>query len=172
MRSLHWHSVFQNALLTMGNDDFLIGTFTEPFNTERSDDFVSALEEKLLAFNEANTDSFAISICTANKAEFITNTEQLEHLINDVVSLKNGRKLEEQRLKNQAELSEEDKKQDDLVADILDHNKFTYYFQPIVSAKNGEIFSYEALMRADIAEHISPLAILDSALYERTPASV
>lgn len=147
----------------MGNDDFLIGTFTEPFNTERSDDFVSALEEKLLAFNEANTDSFAISICTANKAELITNTEQLEHLINDVVSLKNGRKLEEQRLKNQAELSEEDKKQDDLVADILDHNKFIYYFQPIVSAKNGEIFSYEALMRADIAEHISPLAILDSA---------
>ena len=93
----------------VGNDDFLIGTFTEPSNTERSDDFVSALEEKLLAFNEANTDSFAISICTANKAEFITNTEQLEHLINDVVSLKNGRKLEEQRLKNQAELSEEDK---------------------------------------------------------------
>ena len=147
----------------MGNDDFLIGTLTEPSDTSRSDAFVAALEEKLLAFNKANTDSFAISICTASKAESITNTEQLEHLINDVVSLKNGKKLEEQRLRNEAELSEEDKKQDQLVADILDHNKFIYHFQPIVSAKDGEIYSYEALMRADVAERISPLSILDSA---------
>ena len=30
---------------------------------------------------------------------------------------------------------------------IIDENQFDYYFQPIVNAKDGEIYSYEALMR-------------------------
>ena len=46
------------------------------------------------------------------------------------------------------------------VEKILDNNQFVYHFQPIVNAINGEIYSYEALMRSGTDKKIPPLAIL------------
>ena len=54
-------------------------------------------------------------------------------------------------------LSDEEKQELLRVMDVLDNNLFTYHFQPIVLADNGEIFGYEALMRA---EGLNPLQIL------------
>ena len=53
---------------------------------------------------------------------------------------------------------------------IIDENQFDYYFQPIVNAKNGEIYSYEALMRPKSSMKLSPLHILKYAgLVNRLP---
>ena len=57
-------------------------------------------------------------------------------------------------------LSPEEKAEYELVRDILDHNKLKYHFQPIVSAVDGSIYSYEALMRSNTEKPISPLAII------------
>ncbi len=57
-------------------------------------------------------------------------------------------------------LSPEDKAKCDLVSRILDDNLLVYHFQPIVRARDGEIYSYEALMRATTEERISPLEII------------
>lgn len=46
---------------------------------------------------------------------------------------------------------------------VLDENSFMYHFQPIVSAKDGSIFAYEALMRTDRKFGLSPLQIIDMA---------
>ena len=46
---------------------------------------------------------------------------------------------------------------------LLENNLFTYHFQPIVDAKNGEIFGYEALMRTMGGISLTPLQILDAA---------
>ncbi|MBR1863184.1 MAG: EAL domain-containing protein [Ruminococcus sp.] len=46
------------------------------------------------------------------------------------------------------------------VGDIIDENAFTYHFQPIVDASSGEIYSYEALMRPEGREGITPYTIL------------
>lgn len=43
---------------------------------------------------------------------------------------------------------------------ILDENRFRYAFQPIVDAKTGNIYAYEALMRAELEEPVSPFLIL------------
>ena len=56
---------------------------------------------------------------------------------------------------SQAEMDEMEE-----VRKILDGNLLKYHFQPIVSAVDGEIYSYEALMRADTDKKISPLQIL------------
>ena len=48
-----------------------------------------------------------------------------------------------------------------MVNQILDENRFQYAFQPIVHAKTGEIYAYEALMRAEIDHHcVSPFILL------------
>lgn len=47
-----------------------------------------------------------------------------------------------------------------MVNTILDENRFRYAFQPIVDAKTGNIYAYEALMRAKLDEPVSPFVIL------------
>ena len=42
-------------------------------------------------------------------------------------------------------------------------NLFTYHFQPIISARNGEVLAYEALMRTGPDIGMNPLEILDIA---------
>ncbi|MCR5676383.1 MAG: EAL domain-containing protein [Lachnospiraceae bacterium] len=69
------------------------------------------------------------------------------------------------------ELTRDEKKEYKETMKILDQNLFRYFFQPIVSAETGEIYSYEALMRADSALPISPLnliryAQMDGRLYD------
>ena len=43
---------------------------------------------------------------------------------------------------------------------IIIENKISYHFQPIVDARTGKIFSYEALMRADANPYLAPPVIL------------
>ena len=43
---------------------------------------------------------------------------------------------------------------------LIDENLFDYYFQPIVSTVDGEIYSYEALMRPKSTLKLTPLHIL------------
>lgn len=58
------------------------------------------------------------------------------------------------------QISESEREEQDLVEKVLDENLFTYFFQPIVDAKTGEIFAYEALMRTTTEQPVSPLTIL------------
>lgn len=46
---------------------------------------------------------------------------------------------------------------------LIEKNLFHYNYQPIVNAKNGEIFAYEALMRTSNGIDMCPVEILDAA---------
>lgn len=43
---------------------------------------------------------------------------------------------------------------------LVSNNLFLYHFQPIVSAKDGEIYAYEALMRTDSSIGMNPFEVL------------
>lgn len=43
---------------------------------------------------------------------------------------------------------------------LITGNMFIYHFQPIIDAKTGEIFAYEALMRTDKSIGLNPLEVL------------
>ncbi len=64
------------------------------------------------------------------------------------------------RRKRLASLSPAERAELERVEKILDGNLFTYHFQPIVDARTGEIYSYEALMRAKDSPGITPFLIL------------
>ncbi len=46
---------------------------------------------------------------------------------------------------------------------LIEQNLFRYCFQPIVDARSGDIYAYEALMRTDERIHMSPMDILNAA---------
>mgnify|MGYP003293678979 CR=1 FL=1 len=54
-----------------------------------------------------------------------------------------------------------------LVHEVIDGNMFKYAFQPIVDARTGEIYAYEALMRTNTQPMLSPLAVLKYATLDK-----
>ena len=65
-------------------------------------------------------------------------------------------------------LNAEEKSEYQLVVKILNENLLDYHFQPIVSATDGEIYAYEALMRSKTQTRVSPLSIIRyAAMQER-----
>ena len=57
-------------------------------------------------------------------------------------------------------LDEKEKEDYGIVTKILDENLFDYHFQPIINARSGDIYAYEALMRARTDTTVSPLSII------------
>lgn len=57
-------------------------------------------------------------------------------------------------------LSDSERVENSKIQQLLDENLFCYHFQPIVRADNGEIYAYEALMRANGMQGITPYHIL------------
>ncbi|MBO6113640.1 MAG: EAL domain-containing protein [Lachnospiraceae bacterium] len=57
-------------------------------------------------------------------------------------------------------LSDDEQQELNEVMHIIDKNLFCYHFQPIVNAQNGEIYSYEALMRPVSEMKLSPFHII------------
>lgn len=62
--------------------------------------------------------------------------------------------------KKLSSLSSDERRELEETQKIIDENRFDYYFQPIVSTKDGEIYSYEALMRPKSDLKLGPYHIL------------
>ena len=90
-----------------------------------------------------------------------------ESLVSVALSRKNGQKSSLQKL-NADGFNDSQIEEAKIVNEILDKNKINYHFQPIVNAKNGEIYAYEALMRVDTDPVIPPLlAIKYAGIFDR-----
>ena len=85
---------------------------------------------------------------------------------------KEGRFKENVPVKEEYVMTPEEEAYMEEVGRILDENRLNYFYQPIVSAENGEIFAFEALMRARSEMKISPLQIIKYATQLKRLADV
>ncbi len=141
----------------LGNDEYLMASISE------DGDVAEKMKQELSAFvdKENNTGKkYTIEICFGEAAGIINDMKDIEHLINESISCKNGNKRSLEPTLDALQFNEEEKKIAEVVKNILDNNLFTYHFQPIIYAGTGEIFSYEALMRSNTSVMVSPLDIL------------
>lgn len=144
----------------LGNGEFLLVEYTE----EKSHNKIQAVRNRILNLLEQHNmmegNPYAISIHTGNSTERVLDKDAFEQMINAAVSRKNGNKVAELRLRRHEELTPKEVEEAKLVKEILDENLLCYYFQPIVNAKTGEIYAFEALMRSQTETAVSPLMIL------------
>lgn len=150
--------------MRMGNDEFVIASVVSAEDTDRGECIASEIKSKLDRACENRGDSVEMGIYYGCSKAAVANVKDLEKLINDAVNIKNQVKDKNvNKGRNKAEITTKDIERDTLVADILDNNHLTYHFQPIVSARDGSIFAYEALMRVFSHIRISPPELLESA---------
>ncbi len=156
--------VIKGYMCHLGSGEFIVVIAASEKQEDRLSLMRDKIQEKLDIYNKETGHAGRLDIYMGRASGMVNNTDDFEDLVNDAVSNKNGNKSKAQRL-NMRKMTKEEKKEADIVCRLLDENKFIYHFQPIVDAGTGEIFAYEALMRSDIPQNISPLQVLKYAEY-------
>ena len=137
--------------------------------SEKSNDCLW-IHELLCELKDVSTDGERMALIERFRRE---HTGDIENAVIDdadtlaemLISLKNSGTDHKLANLSEAELAELQETEH-----IIDENLFDYYFQPIVSAKDGEIYSYEALMRPKSDMKLTPYHILKYAsLVNRLP---
>lgn len=144
----------------LGNDEFVVAQISPEDNADMTRRISERLIEALFTYN-ARPDAVAhIEINAGTKTGRVVSWPDLENIMNIAVSRKNGNKAKALQVRIGKKLSEEELQEAKMVGSILDHNLFTYHFQPIVRAKDGSIYAYEALMRTNVEPRVSPLQVI------------
>lgn len=150
--------------MRMGNDEFVIASLAVHEDEDRGACIVNGLRNKLDEVSEAGGNSVELGIYYGCSKAAVAGTKELEKLINDAVNQKNRIKEKNAiNARNKTKLTDKELERDEQVASVLDNNLLTYHFQPIVSAKDGSIFAYEALLRVFTPTRMSPPELLESA---------
>ncbi|MCM1272943.1 MAG: EAL domain-containing protein [Clostridium sp.] len=149
---------------SFGNGEFLVTMFSVVDGDSMMSEITEKIQKQLDTYNDEKGLEPALSIVVGGSRDSVSGAEEFERLVNKAVSIKNGNRARVQK-NSQIKLSAEEQKNVDVVSDILDNNRLTYHFQPIVDARTGEIFAYEALMRSNTEQFVSPLEILKFAEY-------
>ena len=157
-------AVVNGYLCHLGNGEFIVVLISSEQKKSIMNELENKMREQLELYNMDIGFIGGLYIYAGGAYGMAENADALEDLINDAVSNKNGNKAKAQRI-SQSKMTKEEQKEADIVGDILDDNKFSYHFQPIICADTGEVFAYEALMRTDIEQQISPLQVLKYAEY-------
>ncbi|MBR5358398.1 MAG: EAL domain-containing protein [Clostridiales bacterium] len=140
-----------------GNDELVALRITrEPDGRELLEE-----KDKLLAMvNENFADSeYRVELFYGVENGSPETVEEVERLVNVAISRKNAYKIDPHKLSH-GSLTEDEEKEAQVVMQIIIENKISYHFQPIVDAKTGKIYSYEALMRAEASPYLPPPVIL------------
>lgn len=147
----------------MGNDEFLIAIEDDELFS-RTTKIIESITEDLKDYQIINDTDYRAEINHHYLSGNIATQEELEMLVNQVIALKNHKKVSTSgKTVDNRELADEIKR-NQIVMDILNRNLLTYHYQPIVRTSDGSIFAYEALMRSTV-NNISPLQIIQSAQY-------
>ena len=113
--------------------------------------FLSLFISLLLLLTDISEGTASIFLAAFGVLVFFASLLQLK---------KNTDKIKELQEYFLSSMANTDAKKYKLFNRLIDENLFQYHFQPIVNAKTGEVFAYEALMRTDETISLSPNEIL------------
>lgn len=143
----------------VGNDEFIIAGFYK--NDNDISGLLTEVHNRLAEYNASNELGIALDIVYARVVNRVNESADISSVLSEAAVQKRSIKQK----KYDAEQTEEDFDEAERreVLRMLDDNLLEYHMQPIVSAKTGDIYSYEALMRSGTERKISPLAIIKHA---------
>lgn len=151
-----------NIVVRVSGDEFFIAGIIDE---DSVDDVPSRLSSAVEALNHRDNREYGVNIYTAVASAPITDKAVLEKLPYDAAYQRTMAKDNHTKMHKTADVSQSsfDPEERRCVIRLLNENLFSYNFQPIVNARTGEIYAYEALMRSGTEFRLSPLTILSHA---------
>lgn len=143
----------------LGNGEFVALKLTTTTGDTEMLMSYDKLKEKLNTYNSDQAVTARIFLYYGIETGAPESMNELERLINTAISKKNSNKIKIGKAEITG-LTADEKEKSLIVNEILESNRLNYHFQPIVKASDGEIFAYEALMRADVNPYIDPPMII------------
>ncbi len=122
----------------------------------------SSFYSQIEGFNSSSSKDYYIEVnagCTVLEPDMVSTLESLIKFANSDLYM-NRLKLGMGKVVKEEESPKEHYRAFEM---LLNKNMFIYHFQPIIDARTGEIFGYEALMRTDDSIGLNPLQILAAA---------
>ncbi|MBR5712324.1 MAG: EAL domain-containing protein [Lachnospiraceae bacterium] len=126
-----------------GNDEFVIAGFYETHNDAQG--LLTNLLARVQNYNNFNRKSYSVDLAYAKSCEDVVDENSLAQITADVLADKKAYKENKRRNAGGPDIYNEEERRE--VTRVLDDNLFAYHFQPIINAKTGDIYAYEALMR-------------------------
>ncbi len=151
--------------LCIGNGELVAVRITSGNNNSEILDLRDEFLAKLDEHNRMPSSEYDLDVYCAIESGSPATVDDLERMVNIAIAKKNSNKFTVNRIKREDSLSEIEREEARQVESILDDGRLSYHFQPIIRADTAEIFAYEALMRPDAGEELSPLKILKYADY-------
>lgn len=151
-----------DIVVRVSGDEFFIAGIIEEGSV---DDVPSRLQSAMESLNHRDNREYGVNIYTAAVTAPLTDKTLLEKLPYEAAYQRTLAKDNHTKMHKTADVSSEsfDPEERLNVIRLLNENLFTYHFQPIVNARNGRIYAYEALMRSGDEFRLSPLTILSHA---------
>lgn len=149
----------------LGNGEMIVILLSNGDVSEALQKGYENLLQQIDNYNQSEQISYKLEMYYGIETGLPQNEDELERLVNIAVSKKNGHKVSERKMQQGEKLTEIECAEAEIVQALLDNNRLNYHFQPIVDAKNGEIFGYEALMRPDVDPYLPPPVVLKYAEY-------
>ncbi len=146
----------------LGSDEFIIFLRSSEEGERSVESFLNYMQSHVDIYNKTSDKEYTLNTNTSSGMVVVYEDTDMSLVVDEALSDK--RLLKNNRRGNYTagveELNDDELKKADLIREVIDQNKFRYAYQPIVKASDGEIFGYEALMRTDTEEPISPLTML------------
>lgn len=144
----------------ISGDEFMIAFFEADNQLNTSEAIISVLQQRMASYNQLSGKDYTLDISIGRVSADTGSAFSLESMLTEAVTLKDAQCLSNTKPAEKSAVSDEKTAQ---MEKVLNDNLLTYYFQPIVNAKTGQIFAYEALMRTSGGVNISPLTLLSYA---------
>ena len=146
----------------LGGDEFMIVSHHTGNDVSYIQSILVNLQGRISDYNNSSDKEYTLNINVGTSMAVVYDDSDMTKIIDDALAnkrlIKNNRRNKSHM--GTDELSDDEKKMESAIKDVIDNNLFRYAYQPIVSAEDGSIFGYEALMRSVTEKPISPLTMI------------
>lgn len=157
----------QELAARLGGDEFLIVMRIAGGAEQIVDSLMHAVTGRLDNYNRLSDKEYSLAInysyLVLEPDREVDMQEALDNAFSQKRIVKNNRRTFS-AIRDVVREQDFDPAEESAVNEILDKNLFHYAFQPIVDARTGDIYGYEALMRAGENDSVPPYVILKYAV--------
>lgn len=161
-------SVTENEICGhLGSSEFMVIMRTSGMEKQLISSFLHAVNGRIDNYNRVSGKEYSLHVTHSMSVVIPLPETNMQDILDKTLSQKRLQREAERSLTNSVSQKQTiDPEEHRLVNEVLDKNLFRYAFQPIIDARTGDIYAYEALMRTEEQIPFSPLVLLKYATYD------